>query len=139
MPGTKTRSVAKLVIRIAVAASMLPLSSCSSDDSGSGSSGTEFQCPNTTAEAPLACCELINAIIEACVRCNMGTEHACSVQANKSVMTASHNQGCGGADQIRDSQSLYDECLPALQSISCSDLSNGQTPASCTDQIQYYM
>jgi hypothetical protein len=113
------------------------LTSCGSDDSG-GSGATEFQCPNTTAAAPQACCDVANALIDACTRCKLGSRSGCVSQVTAAVKNGSPSgDGCAGADSIRDSTSLYNECLPAMETISCEDLKSATLPTSCEDQIQY--
>jgi hypothetical protein len=53
------------------------------------------------------------------------------------VQLASFGRGCEGADSIRDEAAFFDQCLPAMDALSCTDLRAGNAPESCTDQIEY--
>jgi hypothetical protein len=111
-----------------------PHGSSSTGGTGTGNTaGNAIACPNTTAEAPLACCELANTMVDFCMRCG-GSQSECVSAVNSSISTASNGQGCAGADQLADSSTFYDECLPALENLSCSATS---APSSCADQILY--
>ena len=108
--------------------------SSSSDDGGSSSSG--FECVGQTAPAA-ACCDVGNATVDICVRCSGYSAQTCGDAVQSAIDDSSLGQGCAGADDIRDSDALYNECLPALTTISCADVEAGNLPASCQDQILY--
>ena len=132
----KTLSHRFPILKLAASVLFLALAGCGGGDGGSSSS-TEFACPNTTAAAPQACCDVANSIIDACVRCGLSSRSGCVSQVTTSISSASRGQGCAGADQVRDSQQFYNDCLPGLDALSCTDLKAGALPASCTDQIEY--
>ncbi len=131
-------------LRAVLAVSILGfvVSACSddSDDNNTrsgGGSGT-FQCVGATPAAA-ACCDVGEATIDLCVRCFGVSESVCAGVVDDAIDTASMGQGCSGADEIRDSNELYNECLPAMNTMSCADAESGNMPASCEDQILYVM
>jgi hypothetical protein len=46
-------------------------------------------------------------------------------------------RGCNGVAGIRDQASLYTECFPGLDALSCADLQAGALPAACQQQILF--
>jgi hypothetical protein len=50
------------------------------------------------------------------------------------VQTAAEGS-CGNIKTVRDSASLYDNCLPAVQTLPCDDVLAGNLPAACQKQL----
>jgi hypothetical protein len=102
------------------------LCGCSDDD-------PEFVCEGST-EPARACCDFARAVLENCNRCNPDSERDCVDSVSVAIDDSSNGAGCDGADGLRDSASFYDECLPALRALACTDTA---IPDSCRDQIRY--
>ncbi len=114
------------------------------DSNGTGGAGNDsnesatFECTGTS-EPAVACCDFGDSMVAICVRCVGLSEAACVDVVTDALDSESMGQGCAGADQLRDSDVFYDECLPAMESVSCDDFLGGNLPASCQDQILYQM
>lgn len=77
-----------------------------------------------------ACFDMADAVAEAAQRCGEDYE------ANRNSFIAVAADGdCANITHVRDRQALYDECIPSLQTIECSDLQEGNLDGSCRDQL----
>jgi hypothetical protein len=99
---------------------------CSEDD-------PEFVCEAST-EPARACCDFARAVLDNCERCNPDSERDCVDSVTVAIDDTSNGAGCEGADALRDSESFYAECLPALRALECTDTA---IPESCQEQIGY--
>ena len=119
----------------------LASSSCgSSNDNNSNSNSaapadSNFQCPNTSAVPVQACCDVANAIIDVCVRCQLGTHAVCVQAITASISQETAGGGCSAVVSLRDQTALYNDCLPALSTLSCADFTSTNVPASCQGQL----
>jgi len=92
-----------------------------------------FECSGST-EAAQACCAYGHAVVNYCVRCNPNSERDCVETVTSAIDTASYGEGCEGADGIRDKFVFDNECIPAMQSMTCEST---EPPESCAGQILY--
>lgn len=99
-------------------------------------------------QAAIAACEnLADAMATRLVECaeqRSGTvlqpserQQAYQAAYDKFVLD-SVGDSCDDIKSVRDSTSLYDECLPALDSLPCDDVLNGNLPAVCQKQLIRY-
>lgn len=42
---------------------------------------------------------------------------------------------CSNIVAIRDRDALYDDCIPGIDSLSCTQLDNGELPDACRNQL----
>ena len=79
------------------------------------------------------CGDLVDAVTEALVRCNLGTREQIRQLLEQQLGS------CSDVKDIRDEDALYDECIPWLESVECNELvsasQNGQLHESCEDQL----
>jgi hypothetical protein len=122
------------LLAVPVAVSLLfSLAGCGDDDRGN--------------QAAVAACEdLADAMATNLVKCaeqTAGRGVTVSESERQEAIQQTHDQfvqdavggDCGSIKTVRDSESLYDECLPALDSLPCNDLLNGSLPAVCQKQL----
>jgi len=88
--------------------------------------------------AAQACCDMVDALTDVCFRCGGGTHERCEDAIREGVEAELGDDGCRGADRVRDEKSLYDVCLPALEVIACDEFMAGGLPTSCHNQILYF-
>lgn len=100
--------------------------------SGCGDDGPDCDNADNTGACE-ACVDLVATAAERCADCGFASREECESQLKAGLPSG----GCEGADGVRDEESLYAECLPGLEVISCDDFLSGILDASCMDQIQY--
>ena len=88
-------------------------------------------------EPAQACCDWVDFWVDACVQCSTSSMEQCEEEVRAAIDAASNDQGCEGADRIRNRDSFYEECLPELEMLECSELEAGNVPTACYDQILY--
>lgn len=88
--------------------------------------------------AAQACCDIIDALSDTCVRCGGGTLEQCEDTIRRGLEAELGDEGCREAVRVRDRESLYDECLPELEVFACQEFRTGGIPSSCRNQILYY-
>ena len=95
--------------------------------------------------AVTACQDLADAVATRLVECaEQRNGVALQPEERKAAYQASYNSfvqeavggECDAIKSVRDSESLYDECLPALQnSVTCDNVLAGNLPAVCQKQL----
>jgi hypothetical protein len=96
------------------------LAACGDDDKRSSQS--------TGAQA---CKDVADAVANAAVRCNLGTYQ----QNFDGFVQAAANGNCNNIVQVRDEKALYDTCIPAIETMNCTDLQSANLDASCRSQL----
>jgi hypothetical protein len=77
------------------------------------------------------CNDLIDALSNKIERCKFGTEEEVRVALAKQYGS------CADVRGIRDRDAIYDRCVPALDSMPCSDLQAGRLDESCQNQLLF--
>jgi hypothetical protein len=101
----------------ALLAAAAVVAACGSSSSGSSSSAQ-------------ACMDVATAVAKAAQRC--GADYHTSY--NQFVQSAA-NGNCSNVVQVRDSNALYQTCIPSFMTISCTDLMAGNIDATCRAQL----
>ncbi len=78
-----------------------------------------------------ACFALAHAAAQAAERC--GEDYQQNYDAF--IHTATGGGDCGDVRSVRDSDALYNECIPSLHTIECSDLYSANLDSSCYSQL----
>jgi hypothetical protein len=107
-----------------VAAASLAVACASTDDGGDD--GGDFSSPEQ------ACLDTADALAGSAQRCGY------DYKANFDAFVNSAAQGdCRNIIAVRDKSSLYAECIPYMQGLTCEQVSSGNLnlPASCVDQL----
>lgn len=103
------------------AALLLLLAACSSWDTGSGSGD----------EAAQACEATLEALSRAAERC--GDDYKTTYDE---LLAANAAGDCTNVRSIRDEPALRKTCIPFIESLTCTQLTEGKTDPSCTAQLQ---
>lgn len=112
------------------------LAGCGDDDEDSAEDDGELDCAESMGP-PGACCAVMQSILDACIRCDVGGPALCELAVEQQLDVVSFGAGCPGADQVRDENELYQQCLPGMEALDCASFKAGVVPASCQDQITY--
>ncbi len=110
---------------------LFPLTACGEDESGN--------------EAAVAACGdlaegMANRLVDCAAQSNGVTlqpderQQAYQASYDQFVLEAVGGE-CSDIKSVRDSASLYDECLPALPSLPCDNVLAGNLPAVCQKQL----
>jgi hypothetical protein len=78
-----------------------------------------------------ACLDTCEAFARASERC--GADYKQSYDA---ILKSIANGDCKNVVSVRDEASLRGTCIPAVQTITCPDLTNGKLDPSCDKQLQ---
>jgi hypothetical protein len=78
-----------------------------------------------------ACRDLADVVARAVLRCASGSYQA----TYDAFVDAAANGDCENIIALRDRATLYDECIPSLDVIACTDLTAGNLDASCKGQL----
>jgi len=93
------------------------------------------------ADSPSDVCwhvrDLIGRDYESCGLLDYETAVA-GLDAAASEISGRPGTTCDNADDLRDRESLEDECIPWLESPDCEALATGAFPASCIHQILFF-
>ncbi len=85
-----------------------------------------------SSSAEQACLDTADALAGSAQRCGY------DYQANFDAFVSSAAAGdCKNIVAVRDKSSLYAECIPYMQALTCEQVSSGNLnlPASCNDQL----
>jgi hypothetical protein len=111
----------RLALALALALAALAASSCSSWDTGSD-----------IGDGPrLACIDTIEAFARTAERC--GADYKTSYDL---FLRRDAAGDCRNVRSIRDEATLRSQCIPFVESLSCSDLGSGKSDPSCAKQLQ---
>ncbi|UJR86100.1 hypothetical protein [Sandaracinus amylolyticus] len=91
-------------------------------------------CGQSAEEA--ACNDTVQVFGDAIVRCGLDEGASRDDLERQIESTVTMTQGCERVVSIRDEAELREECLPALETVACADLSAGTLPPSCRAQIE---
>jgi hypothetical protein len=85
-------------------------------------------------EGEAGCLALVDTYATRLVECG---EYETYEDAENAIYTAFFESGgwltCRSVDELRDPESFYDECLPALETLDCDPAA--PSPAACSDQL----
>ena len=99
-------------------------------DRGSADGGESDDARNEEFAAR-ACEDMAVRIAEASARCGEMDRET----AYRSYLKQAVRGDCHSVVAVRDSTRLYDDCLPALETINCSDFLAYRLPSACKDQL----
>jgi hypothetical protein len=110
--------------RLGLVAAWLALALVGCSSSSTGSAG---------GDAPeRACLDTCEAFARARARC--GADYTSSYDA---MLKSVANGDCKNTLAVRDEAALRAVCLPTVQAIACTDLTNGKLDPSCMQQLQH--
>jgi hypothetical protein len=86
----------------------------------------------STDEAEQACLDVADALATSAERC--GFDYDANFDA---FVDAAASGDCGNIVSVRDKTSLYDDCVPHLEDLTCAELNDSSLslPPSCESQL----
>lgn len=90
-------------------------------------------CFDNSEEARQACEDIADALADKADECGVDRE-----EFREAFLEELVDGDCGNVDFLEDRDLFYNECLPGIDEMTCTELEDGEVPHSCENQLGHY-